>query len=346
MIVIKNINTVDKPSPHIKIDLGKGHGEKSSNPEFLSMFNSNADNSQLNDKPFNMADEIEQKIDKDNLLSSVIIDTHQHRDKNNDNKFQKHQVLHKENGRKLSLNEGFRNRDLSENGFKIHREGIQRKLKEMGVFSDRKNDPLDQIQIKSENTTKGLKNSNYESSELKHNDLNYEPSKENREKSNSATEDKTQNKLIKNTITQHEPIINDPNQKPSHFVGEYRAASSSSLSSLSDTIKSEIREFQTSTLGNGTITIKIKPSVLGEIVITLNRDDVQASSRNNHNVDVRITSSNPEVANYLSLIKRDVLNKYGVRSISILNQLNTNKAITKISSLRSLIDEEKEECKI
>ncbi|KDM90880.1 hypothetical protein [Photobacterium galatheae] len=109
----------------------------------------------------------------------------------------------------------------------------------------------------------------------------------------------------------------------------FRKTNSSTLTGLTETMKSVVEQFQTSSVRSGEITIKIKPSVLGEIVITLNKvDDTSAKVIDRTTrapIDIRMVASNPAVANYLSLIKRDIINKSGIRGVSVNHLIGPEK---------------------
>ena len=108
---------------------------------------------------------------------------------------------------------------------------------------------------------------------------------------------------------------------------------SSDIKSLTESIYNEIKEFQSGNLNSNTITIRVKPSNLGEIIIVLEKSNETLLSKvvdksTGAPIDIRLIASNPEVTNYLNLIKREIANKSGVRTISIHN--NTAKFVDKV----------------
>lgn len=108
------------------------------------------------------------------------------------------------------------------------------------------------------------------------------------------------------------------------------------LKSMTETIRAEISNFQASDLNSGSITIKIKPTNLGEIVIIMEKETIPAGSKvfdktTGAPIDIRLVASNPEVRNYLNLIKREVGVSANVRSINITNQVAPVKSSEKSS---------------
>ncbi|MBU2895964.1 hypothetical protein [Vibrio hepatarius] len=351
MIAIKNINAIETTTGQVSNDFERSNGEKSTNHEFISLFNSKTDKKQLIDQSKNEdTDKLtEIELDTEKSQTSSISSSINHNVKN--------QSIVNAGIDDGGVDENTPTRFLSEHGNR----GEEKRIigKEILFYSgtsvenvpERKvNDPR-----KSESqNVEVLKQKPQNSNELisgvdKKVDLN------NIDRDSAIVDvNKNQAKHLDNDFLSSKKQTNQVNHtdymgscistREVVTSGNYISSANSTLNNLSETIKSEIREFQSSGVSNGSITIKIKPSILGEIIITINRDDSVSNVRNNPNINLRIASSNPEIANYLSLIKREVLNKYGVRGVSILSHTITSKSVTKISST-PLIDKEKEKTK-
>ncbi|HHJ3079615.1 TPA: hypothetical protein ACPVZG_003454 [Vibrio parahaemolyticus] len=351
MIAIKNINAIETTTGQVSNDFGRSNGEKSTNHEFISLFNSKTDKKQLIDQSKNEDSDklVEIELDSEKLQISSISSSINHNAKN--------QPTDNTGFDDEKVDDNTPTRFLSEHGNRDEKKHLIDKEVHFssGTFMERIPEGKDNAQRSSEShNTEGLtqktKNSNEITSGVdKRVDLN------NIEKDSGVVDvNKRKDKPLDNDFLSSKKQTNLTNHTD-HITssisirevvpsGNYVSSANSTLNNLSETIKSEIKEFQSSGASNGSITIKIKPSILGEIIITLNRDDSAVNVRNHPNIDVRIASSNPEIANYLSLIKREVLNKYGVRGVSILSHSTTSKSVAKISST-PLIDKEKEEAK-
>ncbi|MCY9860999.1 hypothetical protein OTK49_00390 [Vibrio coralliirubri] len=157
--------------------------------------------------------------------------------------------------------------------------------------------------------------------------------------------------IVQNNASEHRnPESNSPEQKQTIVIEtntlsgkvtiEQTVSSNkvvtSDLKAMTETIKSEVSNFQASDLSSGTITIKIKPSNLGEIIIVMEKETVPASSKvfdksTGAPIDIRLIAANPDVRNYLNLIKREVGGVANVRSININHQLSPVKSSEKSS---------------
>ncbi|ELP5898449.1 hypothetical protein QTV49_000323 [Vibrio vulnificus] len=348
MIAIKNINAIDIITGQVSNDFGRSNGIRPINHEFISLFNSKTDKKQSFDQPINENLDGSTKVELDPEKSNS---TPTSSENNHTSKYQlmdspNFDVEGFEEDTKTGHTDGFRSKDAKnhEIGNGIHLHPLASMESTTGVkINAQRSSESDNVDVLRQMTQK--------SSELI---LGGE-----RKPEFHSTDKGSEHIEVKKSITKHfdndvlspkakvnqsnypEQIINSHSLKEVATSSNYKSISNSNLNNLSETIKSEIREFHSSGASNGSITIKIKPSILGEIIITLNRDDNGPTIRNGSNIDVRLVSSNPEIANYLSLIKREVLNKYGVRGVSILSHTTSIKSVSKLSST-SLVDKEGE----
>ncbi|EGR2229428.1 hypothetical protein QX249_09175 [Vibrio parahaemolyticus] len=351
MIAIKNINAIETTTGQVSNDFGRSNGEKSTNHEFISLFNSKTDKKQLIDQSknedYDQLTEIELDSEKSQISSISSAINHNTKNQPKDN------TGVDERG----VDENTPTRLLSEHGNRVAKKHSIDKEVHFSSGASMERIPEGKV-----NTPRGSESHNVEVSTQKSQNSNEIISGvdkrvdlNNIEKDSGVVDvSKSKDKPLHNdflssnkqtNLSNHtDHITSNISTREVVTLGNYVSSANSTLNNLSETIKSEIKEFQSSGASNGSITIKIKPSILGEIIITINRDDSVPNIRNNPNIDVRIASSNPEIANYLSLIKREVLNKYGVRGVSILSQNTTSKSVTKIAPTQ-LIDEEKEEAK-
>lgn len=351
MIAIRNINAIETTTGQVSNDFERSNGEKSTNLEFISLFNSKADKKQLIDQSKNEDSDKLTEIELDSEKTQISSNSSEI---NHNTKIQPKDNTDVEEG---GVDENTPTRFLSEHG---NRDANKHSIDKQVHFSSgtsmeripegKVSAPRSSESHNVEVSTKKSQNSNELISGVdKRVDLNNIEKDSwvvdvNKSKDKPLDNDFLSSKKQTNLANFTDHITSSISNREVVSTSNYVSSANSTLNNLSETIKSEIKEFQSSGVSNGSITIKIKPSILGEIIITLNRDDSAANIRNHPNIDVRIASSNPEIANYLSLIKREVLNKYGVRGVSILSHSTSSKSVAKISST-PLIDKEKEEAK-
>lgn len=355
MIAIKNINAIETTTGQVSSDFGKSNGEKSTNNEFISLFNSKTDKKQLIDQS---------KTEDTNKLTEIELDLEKSKASSISSS-----VNHNSNNQPIDttgIYDGDVDVDVEENTptrfLSVHGNRDENKHligKEIHFSSGTSMGGFPEVKIIAQRSSEphneeALRQKTKNSNELI-SGVDKRPDVNNIDKdSGSVDANKSKAKALdidflsskkQPKLTNHaDHITSSISIREAVTSGNYISSANSTLNNLSEAIKSEIREFQSSGASNGSITIKIKPSILGEIIITINRDDTVPNTRSNPNIDVRIASSNPEIANYLSLIKREVLNKYGVRGVSILSLTTTSKSVAKISST-PLIDKEREEIK-
>lgn len=163
------------------------------------------------------------------------------------------------------------------------------------------------------------------------------------DKLNAANEETkgVDNKVLDPKVAdQKQTIIIETSTSTGKVVVEQNSSTNkvvtSDLKSMTETIRSEVSSFQANDIASGSITIKIKPSNLGEIVIIMEKDAIPAGSKvfdkaTGAPIDIRLVATNPEVRNYLSLIKREIGGAANVRSINISNQVTSVRSSEKSS---------------
>lgn len=136
-------------------------------------------------------------------------------------------------------------------------------------------------------------------------------------------------------VSQREPVVIGGSQQlvTSTVSTDTRSGvsfveSTATLKTVSSEVIRNVEAFTTSSVSSQQIMIKIRPSNLGEIVIVLNKVEQKALATEGNParvpIDIKLIASHPEVANYLSLVKRELNQKVGVKSFTVSNAVNRN----------------------
>ena len=111
-----------------------------------------------------------------------------------------------------------------------------------------------------------------------------------------------------------------------------------SYKGITTQLAQQIENFYSSSLNSQQLTIKIRPSNLGEIVIVLDKTQPQTAVADKTTmapIDIKMIASNPEVANYLGVVKRELNIRNGVRNVNI----STNQFVNKTESSKRISPE-------
>jgi hypothetical protein len=146
-----------------------------------------------------------------------------------------------------------------------------------------------------------------------------------------------------------EPSLEPVKDQNARSIGENRMPTSftsiapakvieTSYKGITTQLALQIENFSTSSLNSQQLTIKIRPSNLGEIVIVLNKTQPQntiADKTTMAPIDIKMIASNPEVANYLGVVKRELGLRNGVRNVNV----STNQFVDKAENSKRISSE-------
>ncbi len=124
---------------------------------------------------------------------------------------------------------------------------------------------------------------------------------------------------------------NNLTSSPKQVTEFQKSNITSTVKELGSTIQKEITKFESSTVESQSVTIRIKPASLGEIVITMKTDATNYTNQQ-AGVDVKLYFTNADIKSYLNLIKRDITAVSKISSISLQNSQSMVRSVVKTNA--------------